>query len=196
MDLPVFEGEVYERQDFSNGQSIGGEPYFRGEFYTCTFRDCDFNAADLSGVSFSDCTFEGCNLSVAKLDGTRLQDVYFKNCKLVGVDFSICGDFAFSVKFEQSNLHLASFWSKVMKRTQFIDCELIETNFTESDLSRSTFKDCDLSQAIFASTNLERADFRSARNFAIDPASNRVKKAKFSSTELAGLLYQFDLEIE
>lgn len=196
MDLPVFDDELYERQDFSKGQPFGDEPYFRGEFYTCTFRGCDFNEADLSGATFSDCVFEGCNLSIAKLDGTRLQDVTFKDCKLVGVDFSICGDFAFSVSFEKSNLHLASFWSKVMKKTRFVDCELIETNFTECDLSRAVFKDCDLSQAIFSGTNLERADFRSARNFALDPANNRVKKAKFSSMELAGLLYQYDLDIE
>jgi len=196
MDLPVFDGELYERQDFSQGQPFGEAPYFRGEFYNCTFRGCDFDAAELSAASFSDCVFEGCNLSMAKVDGTRLQGVSFRNCKVLGVDFSLCGDFAFSVKFEQCNLHLASFWSMTMKNTPFIGCDLIETNFTQCDLSRAIFKDSDLSEAIFSGTNLERADFRGARNFAIDPADNRVKKAKFSRAELAGLLYQFDLDIE
>lgn len=69
-------------------------------------------------------------------------------------------------------------------------------DFTECDLSNAVFGNCDLSGAVFDNTNLEKADLRTSVNYSIDPALNRLKKAKFSLSEVYGLLYKLDIEID
>jgi uncharacterized protein YjbI with pentapeptide repeats len=78
----------------------------------------------------------------------------------------------------------------------FKNSKVVEADYTECDLKNSSFKGCDLQRTIFNNTNLEGVDFRTSFNFSIDPASNRIKGAKFSLAGLAGLLDKFDIEIE
>jgi hypothetical protein len=40
------------------------------------------------------------------------------------------------------------------------------------------------------------ADLRTAVNFSIDPATNRIAKAKFSTHNIAGLLHTYNIIIE
>ena len=72
----------------------------------------------------------------------------------------------------------------------------MEVDFTASDLSAALFDNCDLQGATFEGTNLEKADFRTAYNYTIDPVQNRLRKARFSQSGIAGLLRNFDIEIE
>jgi fluoroquinolone resistance protein len=58
------------------------------------------------------------------------------------------------------------------------------------------FDNCDLSKASFDNTILEKADFRTAFNYSINPESNKIKKAKFSVSGIAGLLDKYDIHIE
>jgi hypothetical protein len=37
---------------------------------------------------------------------------------------------------------------------------------------------------------------RTSYNYSINPEVNRIKKAKFSTTGIAGLLHKYDIEIE
>ena len=53
-----------------------------------------------------------------------------------------------------------------------------------------------ISKAIFENTILEKADFRTAYNYAIDPEINKIKRARFSSFGVAGLLQKYDIDIE
>ena len=73
---------------------------------------------------------------------------------------------------------------------------LQEADFSESDLSGAQFDNCDMFQSIFDHTILEKADFRTAYNYAIDPENNKIRKAKFSVQNIAGLLTKYDIEIE
>ena len=78
----------------------------------------------------------------------------------------------------------------------FINCNLQETDFSEADLSGSVFDTCDMLRAIFDFTNLEKADFYSSFNYSINPEKNKLKRARFSKTEVIGLLDNYDLKIE
>ena len=71
-----------------------------------------------------------------------------------------------------------------------------EVDFSETDLSESVFAQCDLSRSIFSNTNLEKVDFRTSFNYSFDPSINRIKKAKFSSEGVIGLLSKYDIVIE
>ena len=70
-----------------------------------------------------------------------------------------------------------------------------EVDFAEANLSNSLFDNCDFSGTVFEHTNLEKADFRTAQNFAVNPETNNIKKAKFSKLGLIGLLYKYDIVV-
>ena len=68
-------------------------------------------------------------------------------------------------------------------------------DFIEADLTAALFEESDLAYSKFERSILEKADFRSAYHFQIDPSLNKIKKAKFSTQGLSGLLSQFDIDI-
>ena len=188
--------ERWTEDQFLNGINYSGQKLTHTEFDGCTFQNCDFSNTDLAESDFINCTFERCNLSLSKISGSGMKEVLFKECKLVGIHFETCSDFLFSVNFENCTLDYSSFFKKKMKKAKFDHCSLKEVDFTEADLSQAEFQMCDLSQAVFSHSILELADFRSATNFSIDPDKNRMRKARFSTSGLAGLLEKYKLEIE
>jgi fluoroquinolone resistance protein len=190
MAKAYFDNLSLDKKDYTD------EPLAAGEYDTCQFTNCHFSNCDLSQIIFIDCTFTGCNLSGAKLDKTSFRDCTFKDCKLLGLHFFNCHDFLLAVQFENCNLNLASFYRMKIKKTVFKNCNLQEVDFSETDLSAALFDNCDLASAVFGNTILEKADLRTSYNYSIDPESNYIKKAKFSSHGIAGLLDKYDLEIE
>ena len=133
---------------------------------------------------------------MTKVKNTSFKTVKFSNCKLLGLNFSDCNVFLFSVGFEYCLLNLSSFYKLKLKGTKFRNCNLQEVDFTETDLTNAAFDNCDLERAIFERTILEKADFRTAYHYSIDPTVNRIKKARFSGNGLAGLLDKFNIVIE
>ena len=186
---------LHENKTFDNIDYAEKEVTDR-EFVKCMFKGCDFSNSNLAGNEFVECQFEDCNLSNTKLGTTSLKNVFFKNCKLIGVDFSNCKDFLFSVGFENCILDYSSFFGKKLKNTVFKRCSIKEANFTDSELTNSVFFDCDLTLAQFENTNLNGVDFTSAYNYTIDPELNRMKNARFSNNGLAGLLGKYKIIIE
>jgi fluoroquinolone resistance protein len=185
----------FDDQEYIN-ISYSAQKLAQTEFNGCTFQGCDFSNTDLSESDLVNCRFENCNFAMAKLTGSGMKDVQFVACKLVGLNFDSCSDFLFSVNFQKCALDYSSFVAKKMKKTKFTDCSLKEVDFSEADLSMADFGNCDLLNAVFQRTNLEKADFRTAANYSIDPEMNRIGKAKFSYSGLAGLLEKYKIEIE
>lgn len=167
----------------------------KSTFENCRFINCNFSYADLSKQVFTDCEFEGCNLSLVKLTETGLQDIRFKDCKLSGADFSKSQDFLFAVNFESCILDNAIFYKKKNKGAKFLDCSMVETDFTEADLTDVIFDNCNLNRAFFDHTILKNAELSTSYNFIIDPDNNEVKKAKFSVQGLPGLLAKYGIRI-
>lgn len=182
--------EVIEKAVYT-GVDLSGE-----EFESCTFRSCDFSEADLSGALLTDCRLVDCNLTMARAGGAGLRGVTFVNCKVVGVDFTNCLPFLFSVGFEKSILDYSHFIKCKLKKTEFRECTIRDADFTEADLTDASFVDCDLANTVFGRTNLTHADFRTARNYSIDPEENMVRRARFSLSGVAGLLHRYDLILE
>lgn len=130
-----------------------------------------------------------------KLNGSTLNDVKFKNCKILGVIFSDCQDFLFSVDFDACILDYASFMGKKMLKTRFTKSSLKEVNFTQTNLSGSVFDQSDLSGSVFNRTDLSAVNFTTAYNYTIDPELNNIKKAIFSIHGLGGLLARHQIKI-
>jgi fluoroquinolone resistance protein len=184
------EGKLFEKINYS------GKEVKNREFEQCTFKDCDLSNSIFTHNRFTECVFIGCNLSMTKLGGSSLRDVTFKQCKLLGVNFSECEDFLFSVRFESCILDYASFMKKKMTKTKFIDTSLKHVVFSNANLSNAVFDNSDLADAVFNGTDLKEADFRTASNYMIDPELNAIKKAKFSLHGISGLLTKYGIRIE
>ncbi|WP_197428932.1 pentapeptide repeat-containing protein [Phnomibacter ginsenosidimutans] len=165
------------------------------EYEQCSFSGFAFSGYQLQGKQFSDCSFTDCDLSMANIEGTAFREVRFIRCKLVGLQFDGCNPFLFEIQPEGCQLQLAAFANMKLKQARFVQCHMHEVDFSNADLSKASFTDCDLAGAIFDNTNLEQADFRTAIHYAIDPAANRMKKAKFSINGLPGLLHKYQLDI-
>ena len=177
------------------GVDFREEPLF-GEYVDCRFVNCCFQEADLTGLGFDGCLFEGCDLTLVKVRDTAFRNVLFLHSKLLGVRFEYCNPFGLLFGFTDCLLNLSSFFRLKIAGTSFIRCQLVEVDFADTDLSGAVFEECNLSGAVFEHTNLEKADFRTAVGYVIHPETNRVKKAKFSSAGLAGLLLRYGIEIE
>lgn len=188
------EGLIHEGKTFDKIVYLSKEIQNR-EFEQCTFRSCDFSESNFSRNRFTDCTFIGCNLAMIKLSHATLNTVIFKECKISGVNFSECEDFLFDVRFENCLLDYASFLKKKMAKTHFIHTSLKGADFSGANLKNAVFDQADLERAVFDQTALNEADFSTAFNFDIDPERNMLKKAKFSSYGLQGLLTKYDLKI-
>ena len=185
---------IYEEQSFEKviytGTRVNGK-----EYHECRFTRCDLSNSDFCNNRFVDCIFEDCNLSMVKLDGSTLNNVVFKSSKLMGIDFRVCDDFLFQVKFENCVLDFSSFMGKKMPKTSFAATSLKEVNFTQAKLPGAIFKETDLTSAIFNETELQAANFVTAYHYSIDPELNNVKKAAFSTEGLHGLLTKHNLKI-
>ena len=198
MKQVFIEEETFDKIDFTQN------PLVKGEYEYCKFINCDFSQSDLSDFKFLECEFIGCNLSLVKLTQTALKGIAFRNCKILGLNFGACNEFGFIVSFDTCVLNHSSFAdieSAIKKRlkfkqTLFKDSQLHEVDFTGCDLSCAIFDRCDLTKAVFEGAILEKADFRTAYNYSIDPELNRIKKAKFSQSGIAGLLDKYDIEID
>ena len=166
------------------------------EFEDCVFEQCDFSDSDFQFNTFQDCKFVNCNLSMLILANSSLKTVEFINCKLLGIDFSKCTDFLFEVSFQDCILDYAVFAYKKMPKTNFGACSMKEVNFVGTNLTNSNFENCNLENAIFNETILAGANFTSATNYKIDPEFNPMKKAKFATAGILGLLEKYDIRIE
>lgn len=190
MSKDFIEGQTFEGMDYT-----GKEPD-KGAYEDCTFINCNFSNTDLSGLKFLECEFLNCDWSMAILTGATLRSAHFRGCKMLGLHFEDCNELLFSVSFEDCQLDLSSFYQRPLKGARFTNCSLQEVDFTEANLSHAIFVHCNLKGASFGRTNLEGADLRTAYHFSIDPEKNRLRKAKFSVSGLAGLLGKYDIEIE
>lgn len=183
------QGEIFDKNIFLKN------PLNKGEYEDCIFKNCNFIEAKLSSFEFIDCEFHDCELSLAKINRTSFQNTSFINCKMLGLRFDHCNSFGFSVSFDGCLLNHVSFYNMEIKNTVFKNTRLKESDFTEADFTGTIFDNCDFEHAIFHNTILEKSDFRTSYNYIIDPEENKLKKAKFSIIQAAGLLNKYGIEL-
>ena len=190
MNKELIEQQLFTKQDYTE------TPLSKGDYDTCSFRNCNFAGTDLSGIRFLDCTFAGCDLSNVKMLKSSFQETIFKECKMLGLHFENCDQLGMTVRFEKCQLDHSSFYQVKLNHTVFLSTSLKEVDFTEGDLRNSIFDECDLLDASFDHTNLERADLSTALNYSIDPENNRISGAKFSLPSVTGLLNKYRIIIQ
>lgn len=185
----------HENRTFENISYTGKEVKNR-VFEACTFLKCDLSDSDFSNSNFIDCKFTECNLSMMKVNSSSFRNVSFDRSKLLGVNFSDCNDFLFSVGFKDCLLDYASFSNKKMVKTEFLNSSLKEVTFLNANLTGSLFENANLDRAVFSNCILKEVNFLTANNYSIDPELNKLEKAKFSLSGSVGLLSKYKIIIE
>ena len=174
-------------------QAFRSQKIKEGIYSNCTFYHCTFEK--MRGSQFSFCTFEQCHIQDDNLQKSRIQQCIFKECKLVALPFFQCEKRFFSPEFQNSLLMSCNFAEMMMKKGIFQKCKLKECFFTGTDLTSSDFSEADLEGTLFHRCNLTKANFTDAINYAIDPRTNTITKARFSLPEAASLLNAFEIEL-
>lgn len=187
--------EYCENQIFTQ-LKIEDMPKSPVEFFNCQFNNCNFERMNFSDYVFDRCIFNGSNLALANVTNAKLMNVVFNDCKVEGVRFDQCDPFILEVYFDRCLLRNCSFSDLNMKKCKFENSQILESDFYKTKLMEASFQGSVLSRTVFAECDLTKADFQEATDFIIDPTINRLKKAVFSSNELAGLLRHLDLVIK
>lgn len=192
---PNMNNDYYENETFLQLRTEE-MPKHPIEFFNCQFNNCNFERMDFSNYVFDRCVFNGSNLALANVTNGKLMNVVFNDCKVEGVRFDLCDRFILEINFDRCLLRNCSFTDLNLKKCRFENSQILESDFYKSKLMEASFQGSVLSKTVFAECDLTKADFQDASDFIIDPTINKLKKAVFSSNELAGLLRHLDLVIK
>lgn len=160
----------------------------RISFSRCRFVNARFDRVDFTATEFSDSTFDHCELNLPNLTNADLKTARFKDSKLVGADFRKCDGRFLALAFENSLIDTCNFSGLKLKATPFLRCVIRETRFVGTMLAEAAFDGSDLEGTLFHECQLQGASFVQARNYAIDPLTNKLKDARFSLPEAVSLL--------
>jgi fluoroquinolone resistance protein len=167
------------------------------EFHDCAFVRCSFAGATLRNCRFVRCTFQDCDLGLAQVPGSVFSDARFEDCKVIGVNWTEADWPAVRLgkppAFLRCALNHSTFIGLNLHGIRMENCAAVDVDFREADLSGADFGGTDLANSLFAQTNLTETDLSRARNYAIAPAQNTLKGAKFSLPEAMSLLYNLDI---
>ncbi len=190
----LFLNDYYEEITFGNGIKPGSR-INEIEFYKCIFKNSIFNNSNFYNCRFEDCKFENCDLSLSTFKGSSFTGVKFKNSKLVGIDWRTTAK-PFNVSYSNCLLNDSIFFNLDLRSTEFISCQIYNSDFERANLSHSKCNSSDFSGSRFNGTNLSFADFRDAKNYNIDPTQNNINKAKFSLPDVIHLLNKWEITID
>jgi len=202
MKKETISGEAGEKEYTDrvfDGLALKGKAVTSRHFYGCVFRNCDLTGVAFRLCRFNDCRFESCNLSLVKVHGSSFSGTAFRDSKLVGVNWAEAAwprlKLPSALRFENCVLSDSSFLGLSLKESALVKCLAKDADFREADLSLSDLSGTDFSGALFGRTELAGANLDQARNYAIRPADNNIKGARFSMPEAMALLYCLDIKI-
>lgn len=194
-DEGYFCNEDYHEEVLFSGIDFSLHDISGHNFEACRFKHSLFNEADLTETVFRDVLFEECQWVMTGVDHATLGDVRFESCKIMGVNFSSCNDFGFSVDYRESVLDSLVFSRQGLRKTLFRDCRIVRTDFSDCDLRDADFNGTRFEEVVFSGCNLEKADFREAAGYEIDPMENRIRRARFRLPEAYSFLGFLGIEI-
>jgi uncharacterized protein YjbI with pentapeptide repeats len=179
-----FEHIAYERDQLNHQ-----------EFEACTFIGCDFSTCNFHDLSFIDCNFTRCNFNKAQINHVKFRNVFFDFCQFKEVNFAMCDQVIFQIRFDNCNLDFAKMYALNLKQCRFYNSSLIAVDFMKADISGISFKNCDLYRAEFEQANAQKCDFSLSTHYTINPQLTKIKKATFSLEGAKGLLSHHNIII-
>lgn len=176
-------------------KNLKGEVLEKKIFKHCIFVDCSFLGNKLNKTQFEDCLFENCNLTMPKIMGTEFKNIQFKKCKIARINFSRVKNKVMFFSFEKFSLIQCISSDLILRESNFIGCEIDGTDFLNIDLFESNFKSSRFKETIFQNCNLIGSNFLKTERVKINPAINKMEKARFDKENLFGLVSYFGIKI-
>jgi fluoroquinolone resistance protein len=189
-----FTEDAYFQQKFS-AISLSNEIIKSKEFEECVFNGCNFINCKFEKCNFISCKFNDCVISAINPVDSCITEIEFCKCKVIGCDWTKTSQIH-GLDFEDCQINYSNFSMLKLPKTQMINCEAKEVDFTGTDLSDGGFSGTDFERSVFSKTNLTKADFKGAANYSIDPRYNTLKKTHFSLPEALSLLNCLDIVID
>jgi len=193
--IDLASGDYHTEKVFSslNWDELDIENY---SFDNCRFVSCRFPDKPITGESFRSCVFDTCEFVLTPLKRVSLVDVRFESCKLVGINFSDCNPFGFSLDMRECTLQSTVFYNLNLRKQKMTGCSLRECDFGECDMRESDFSLTRFERTTFHNCNLQKADFRSSSGYEIDPATNQIRRARFTLPEARSFLGFLGISLE
>ena len=170
------------------------------DFVDCTFENCRWDGVRMRNCSFSGCRFRHCQLAGVVFSFCRMRDADFDGCAIRGVAWGgLQGRSAVGRIFARLHrcvLRYNEFSGMGLAGFDFSDCEMLECVFDDCKLTGANFRGAPLGRTAFTRCDLQKADFRDAQGYAIDPAANKMKGARFSFPDVVALLDASGIRIE
>lgn len=191
-----FDKHSYENFSFKHVNGAGVNIELK-EFENCKFLNCNFVGAVFKKCAFNNCTFENCNLSNVSVLGSKFPDTQFKKSKMIGIDWSKAGLSVplkhLDINFEECIIDFSNFADTNLTSGKIAWCSAKEANFNDANCVKMNFEKTDFEKSIFHNVNLTEATFEGARNYAINPANNKLKKTIFSLPDAVSLIKYLDI---
>lgn len=169
-----------------------GKAVNRKVFSSCTFKNCTFQEITFQNCKFRDCAFTECDLRLMHVTGSSFRETTFTKSTVSGVNWAegswSTSGLLDSIGFVETDVSYSTFLGLNLTKMALRKCIAKNADFAEADLTGADFTETDLAESRFLHTNLTEADFTHARNYAIDPSLNTLKKTKFSLPEAINIL--------
>jgi fluoroquinolone resistance protein len=172
-----------------------GEHFKNKRFEECEFTNCNFSGCKFEECKFLNCKFNDSDLSSVSLMRSHLVDVQFIRCKTIGIDWTKAPRIS-GLSFQECLVNYSNFRLLKLPKMKMVKCEVKESDFIETDLTDGDFRNTNFEKSVFFKTNLTNADFREATNYVIDVKTNILKKTHFSLPEAMSLLYTLDIVLD
>ena len=170
------------------------------EFIDCTFEGCRWNGVRVQNCTFSGCRVVRCQLSAVVFSFCLMKDAVMEGCAFRGIAWGgLQGRSALVQPFSRLKncvFQYNEFAGMALAGFDFSSCEFRECVFDECKLTGAGFHGVPLGRTSFSRCDLQRADFRMAEAYAINPADNRMKGARFSFPDVVALLEGTGIQIE
>jgi uncharacterized protein YjbI with pentapeptide repeats len=130
-------------------------------FENCVLRHVSFTKSKLGGLRLKDVRMVECDFANAEAIASKMLRAEFLNCRLTG--FRAPEAECQHVLISEGDAAFSQFRFSVFKTSEFISCNLSESDFHNSDLRGTILKGCDFKNADLTRAKLESADFRGSR---------------------------------
>ena len=177
---------IFIQNEINNIRFINSNIYGDTEFYVSTFKDSNFNVADIQAqfmnddVQFIKCTFISADFRNSKILSTR--NAIFIDCPMKGVQFI---DYKLGGGFEECDLTDSKFIRVNSKDTIHNNVTFNETNFNSSNFQYSEFNRCTFDGSTFKDVDFSRCEFENCKfiNVDVDFTSSDFTNATFSGCD-------------
>ena len=181
------------------GQTLTG--ILQGQEYTdCTFTHCRRQDLRVENCSFVNCRFAGCQWSNVVFSFTQMREGRFENCAFRGIAWGgLQGKSALARPLAATRncmFQYNDFSGMALAEYDFSSCEFRDCRFDSCKLTGADFRGVQLGESQFTRCALDKADFRDAQGYAIAPADNTLKGARFSFPDVVRLLDGTGIRIE